>query len=192
MTCRLIPFDKNPSLFPTGIGEILCRIAGKVIVSHIRKDLISLVCSLQVCPEYKAGCEWITHALHKIYEEDKSEAILLVDPSNAFNPVNRKTFLHNIGITCLPRAKFVRNCYSYFPTFHHWCRGNWIYWRDNSRRSHRYDNLCHSYNTAYSHDNRHYTSRWFIHGKIIQLKKWWDALCQLSPKFGYYPEGVKS
>ena len=26
-------------------------------------------------------------------------------------------------------------------------------------------------------------------GKITQLKKWWDTLCQLGPKFDYYPEG---
>ena len=29
-------------------------------------------------------------------------------------------------------------------------------------------------------------------GKITQLKKWWDTLYQLGPKFGYYPEGGKS
>ena len=29
-------------------------------------------------------------------------------------------------------------------------------------------------------------------GKITQLKKWWDMLCQLGPNFGYYPEGGKS
>ena len=27
---------------------------------------------------------------------------------------------------------------------------------------------------------------------IEQLKKWWDELCRLVPKFGYYPEGSKS
>ena len=29
-------------------------------------------------------------------------------------------------------------------------------------------------------------------GKIIQLKHWWDTLCELGPKFGYYPEAHKS
>ena len=29
-------------------------------------------------------------------------------------------------------------------------------------------------------------------GKSTQLKKWWDTLCQLGPKFGYYPKGGKS
>ena len=97
LACRLIPLDKNPGLRPVGIGEILRRTAGKVIVSHIRKDLISSVGSLQICAAHEAGCESIIHAMHKIYEEDESEAILLVDASNAFNSVNRKTFLHNIG-----------------------------------------------------------------------------------------------
>ena len=105
----LIPLDKNPGLCPTGIGEELRRITGKVIVSHIRKDVISAVGSLQVCAGHEAYWESIIHAMHKIYEEDESEAILLVDASNAFNSVNRKTFLRNIGIICPPLAKFVQN-----------------------------------------------------------------------------------
>ena len=43
-----------------------------------------------------------------------------------------------------------------------------------------------------THQDDSYTKTAADDGKIIQLKKWWDALCQLSPKFGYYPEGVKS
>ena len=110
LACRLIPLDKNPGLRSTGIGEILRWIAGKVIVSQIRKDLIASVGSLQVCAGHEASYELIIHAMRKIYEEDESEAILLVDASNAFNSVNRKTFQHNIGIICPPLAKFVQNC----------------------------------------------------------------------------------
>ena len=29
-------------------------------------------------------------------------------------------------------------------------------------------------------------------GKILALKKWWDKMCELGPKFGYYSEGSKS
>ena len=29
-------------------------------------------------------------------------------------------------------------------------------------------------------------------GPIDQLKKWWDELRRLGPKFGFYPEGCKS
>ena len=41
LACCLIPLDKNLGLHPIGIGERLHQIAGKVIVSHIQKDLIS-------------------------------------------------------------------------------------------------------------------------------------------------------
>ena len=43
LACRLIPLDKNPGLRPIGIGKILHRIASKVVVSHIREDIVSAV-----------------------------------------------------------------------------------------------------------------------------------------------------
>ena len=36
LVCRVIPLDKNPGLQPIGIGEVLCQIASKVVVLHIR------------------------------------------------------------------------------------------------------------------------------------------------------------
>ena len=111
MACRLISLDKNPGLRPVSVGETFCQIAGKVIVFHNWKDLISSG-SLQVWTGHEAGCESIIHAIHKIYEEDKSETILLVDASNVFSSVNRKTFLLNIRMICPPLAKFVWNCYN--------------------------------------------------------------------------------
>ena len=49
--------------------------------------------------------------MYEIYENQSSEAVLLVDASNAFNSINRNAFLHNITIICLPLARDVRNCY---------------------------------------------------------------------------------
>ena len=67
LSCRLIPLDNNPGLRPSGIGEVLCRIASKVVVSHIREDIISAVGSLQVCAGQEAGSESLVHAIHEIY-----------------------------------------------------------------------------------------------------------------------------
>ena len=38
--------------------------------------------------------------------------ISLVVASNAFNSVNRNTFLHNVEIICPSVARYVKNCYS--------------------------------------------------------------------------------
>ena len=43
---QLIPLDKNPGLRPIGVGEVLRRIAGKVIVSHLKEDVMHSVGSL--------------------------------------------------------------------------------------------------------------------------------------------------
>ena len=49
LACRLIPLDKSPGLRPVGSGEVLRRIASKVVVSHILENIILVVGSLQVC-----------------------------------------------------------------------------------------------------------------------------------------------
>ena len=30
-----------------------------------------------------------------------------------------------------------------------------------------------------------------VAGAIINLRNWWETLCRLEPKFGYFPEGSK-
>ena len=39
MACRLIPVDKDPSLRPIGIGEVLRRIIGKIVVYILKSEL---------------------------------------------------------------------------------------------------------------------------------------------------------
>ena len=49
--------------------------------------------------------------MREIFNEDDTEAVLLIDASNAFNVVNKNTFLHNVQIVCPEIAVYVRNCY---------------------------------------------------------------------------------
>ena len=112
VACRLIPLDKNSGLRPIGVGEILRRITGKIIVSVVKKKVISSTGSLQACARQEAESEAVIHAMENIFKEESTEAVLLVDAANAFNSINRKVFLHNISIICPAISTFVTNCYT--------------------------------------------------------------------------------
>ena len=70
MACRLIPLDKNPGLRPIGIGEVLRRIIGKMVVSVLRSDLQEGAGDLQLCAGQQSGCEVGIHAMSDIYDDD--------------------------------------------------------------------------------------------------------------------------
>ena len=53
--------------------------------------------------------------MYNTYKEQQTEAVLLVDASNAFSLVKRKTPLHNIGIICPSIVNCVRNCQNFPP-----------------------------------------------------------------------------
>ena len=112
MASRLLPLDKNPGLRPIGVGEVLGRIIGKVVMTSLREEIISSVGSLQVCAGHEGGCEAAVHAMRTVFQQEDSEAVLLVDAANAFNSVNKNAFLHNIRIICPSLSTFVYNCYS--------------------------------------------------------------------------------
>ena len=96
---------------PIGVGGVLRRIVGKVTVSTLRDDIITSVGPLQARAGYESGCETAVHAIHKMYKEEYTEAVLLVDAANAFNFVNRKVFRHNINVVCPSISTYVQNCY---------------------------------------------------------------------------------
>ena len=111
MACRLIPLDKNPGLRPIGIGEVLRRIIGKMVVMVLRPDLQENAGDLQLCAGQESGCEAGIHAMHQIFEDDSTQGVIQVDANNAFNTINRNVFLHNMQIICPEFSIFINNCY---------------------------------------------------------------------------------
>ena len=97
VACRLVALNKCPGVRPIGIGEVVRRILGKVILSTIGKEIQDAAGALQVCAGQQAGCEAAVHAVRKLSNDPDTEAILLVDASNAFNLLNRKVALLNIS-----------------------------------------------------------------------------------------------
>ena len=66
---------------------------------------------LQTCAGHDAGAEAAIHAMREIFAHENTDAVLLVDASNAFNQVNRQSALHNISIMCPSFATILKNTY---------------------------------------------------------------------------------
>lgn len=55
LACTLIPLDKNPGLRPIGIGEVIRRIIGKVVMICLKNDIINTNGNLQLCAGIRSG-----------------------------------------------------------------------------------------------------------------------------------------
>ncbi len=93
---RLIPLDKNPGVRPIGVGEVLRRIVGKAVMHVLKPEIVGSTAPIQVCGGLKGGVEAAIHALRRIYNDDETECVLLVDAENAFNSLNRQAAINNL------------------------------------------------------------------------------------------------
>ena len=115
LACRLLPLDKDPGLRPIGVGEVLRRVIGKVFMRTVRNEVQEVSGSLQVCVGQPGGCEAAVHAMKECFDEEDSDAILLIDARNAFNSLNRATMLENIRRICL--ILYVFAAIQFMPNF---------------------------------------------------------------------------
>ena len=111
MASRLVPLNKNPGLRPIGVGEVLRRIMGKVVMSTLSEDVVRASSITQMCGR-SSGSEGAIHAMRRMYENDNTDAVILVDAANAFNNLNREALIHNIKYVCPEIATYVVNCYA--------------------------------------------------------------------------------
>ena len=206
LACRLIPLDKNPGIRPIGVGEILRRIIGKTVVAATKSDIVSSVGSLQVCAGHDAGCEALVHAMRSIYEDEETEAVLLIDAANAFNSVNREAFLKNVNVICPSIATFVQNCYS-SPSQMFVIGGVELSSKEGTTQGDPIAMAIYAIaviplllmvleitESRASERTRAaaFADDFTASGTIAGIKYWWDQLCKIGPKFGYFPEATKS
>ena len=108
-----MPLDKCLGIRPSGIGEVLRRIIGRCIFRCISKDLQTIGDATQLCLGQKCGIEHAIHSLRETYQQPETEAILLIDASNAFNALHRKLAMRNIDRICPSLTSAVYNSYIY-------------------------------------------------------------------------------
>ena len=214
MACRLIPLDKDPGLRPIGIGEVLRRIIGKIVVYILRSELQEDAGELQMCVGQAGGCEAGVHAMCEIFGDDDTHGIIQVDANNAFNTINRKVFLHNIQVICPEISTFFRNCYLK-PARLFVVGGIEIKSEEGTTQGDPGAMPAYALGIApliscLADPNRKETSergeddtggraRQSAYaddltgsGTIDELKQWWDMVIELGPFIGYYAKPSKS
>ena len=65
------------------------RIIAKCVVQIAKPEIIQATGSMQVCAGQKSGSEAAIHAMSEIFHGEDTDAVLLIDASNAFNSLNR-------------------------------------------------------------------------------------------------------
>ena len=87
------------------------RIIGKTVPWTIKNEIKEAAGPLQTCAGHNSGAEVAIHGMDNIFKEEGSDAILLIDASNAFNKMNRLVAMHNIQITCPAMSTYIINTY---------------------------------------------------------------------------------
>ena len=112
VSCGLIPQDKNPGLFWLMCGEVLHRIVGKFIGLVLKKNMQIAAGPLQTATGLQSGSETAIHSIRCMFEDDRTDAVILVDVRNAFNSLNCQEALHNVWVLCPQIAIILVNIYS--------------------------------------------------------------------------------
>jgi hypothetical protein len=198
---RLIPLDKSPGVRPIGIGEVLRRIVGKTISQHTSDEIKEAAGPLQTCAGHGAGAEAAIHAMRTIFESEGTDAVLLIDASNAFNRLNRAVALHNIQITCPIISCYITNTYRH-PSRLFISGGKEILSQEGTTQGDPLAMPWYSLSTTTMIDHlqlNHGTVRqvWLADdasaaGKIEELYNWYRCLEKTGKCHGYFVNGSKS
>ena len=198
---RLIPLDKKPGVRPIAVGEVHRRIICRAVMRIVEHDVLLATAPLQLCVGVPSACEGAVHAMRRMYGNDETEAILMVDASNAFNSLNRIAALHNVQSLCPPLARVFLNTYG--KPIHlvvsgggevlsreGTCQGDplamAIYAVSTVPLIRRLSDACPDVHQAWYADDDSAA------GLVAHLRPYWDTIKAAGPGFGYYPNAAKT
>ena len=67
LASRLVPLYKSPGIRPIRVGEVLQRIAGRIVMSITKEDVVNASSTAQMCGR-KAGSAAAIHAMKELFE----------------------------------------------------------------------------------------------------------------------------
>ena len=199
LVCQLIALDKCPGIRPIGICETPRRIIAKVVLSVTKGDLQDAAGSLQLCAGQIAGIEAAVHSMRSIFSESDTEAVLLVDASNAFNSLNRQVALRNARHLCPPLANILINIYRDSSGL--FVDGEVLYSEEGTTQGNPLAMPLYALatipliNCLSSDDN--VKQVWYADdasaaGRLSSIRSWWDLLQSSGPEFGYHVNARKT
>ena len=200
--CRLVPLDKNPGVRPVGIGEVLRRISGKLVVRTLKLDIQQSGGLIQTCTGLDSGLEATIHSATEAFEN--GEAILLVDADNAFNNLNRKVTISNMQYQCPAFYQYLTNTYQESARlFINNARGERVLSEEGCMQGDTCAMAMYALGTRKLIDkladeiDDTTIQTWYADdsgavGEMVKLRRWWDALNENGPKYGYFPKATKT
>ena len=167
-------------------------------LSIIGQDIQKAAAALQLCAGQSSGIEAAIHAISDFFARDDTDAVLLVDADNAFNRLNRKAALHNIGVLCPALSTILKNTYSMPAQL--FVGGEVILSEEGTTQGDPLAMPIYAIGVVpliRELSLLHATQVWFADdatgtGKLTRLKDWWDLLNEKGPDYGYFPKAVKT
>ena len=212
--CRLIPLDKEPGspelkVRPIGIGEAIRRIVGKTVMLYLKPDMVQAAGPLQTCSGSPGGIEAAIHAMSESFQDENTEAMILVDAENAFNSLNRHASLINTGVICPEFSKYLVNTYRQSSRLYvNGMDGDFILSEEGSTQGDNAamnmyacsirplidtlgDPALYSSNGVTKAKQAWYADDSSATGSLNSITLWWNELCRIGPGLGYYPKPEK-
>ncbi len=197
LACRLIALNKNPGVRPIGIGDTAWQIIAKAVLYVVKPDIQEASECLQMCGGRICGIEAAVHAVRTAFNSEKSEGVLLVDATNAFNSLNRLAALQNIRRLCPPLATILINTYRAPKEL--FMDGDTLLSQEGTTHGGPLAMPMYALATIplINKLKGNPTQIWYADDaaavrNIKDLRDWWDRLTVDGPNFDYYPNPSKT
>ena len=163
------------------------------------KNDVSCCCgALQVCAGQEGRCEAAVHAMRTIFQSADTDCVLLVDVTNAFNSLNRQAALHNARllrpVISTALINTYRNDVKMFVV-----GGEIISSVEGTTQEDPLAMSMYAIGTLplITSISGFCKQVWFADdatgaGSVASVKKWWDAITEFGPLFGYHANASKT